>query len=74
MLVIRYKIIISHKQKRMVLSYLSSDSKPLIVITGVTGFIGSQILSHCVNNLADSYRIRGTVRNPEHFEKMEPLY
>ena len=54
-------------------SYFAQE-KPLIVVTGITGFIGSQILNHCINNLADSYRIRGTVRNPEDEDKMMPLY
>ena len=49
-------------------------SKPLIVITGISGYIGSQILNYCVSNLADSYRIRGTARNPNDYDKMEPLY
>lgn len=51
------------------------DSRPIIVITGVTGFIGSQLLNHCLNGeLAQKYKIRGTVRNPMDAEKMAPLY
>ena len=50
------------------------ESKPLIVITGVTGFIGSQILNHCLKNFADQYRFRGTTRSPNDFDKMGPLY
>lgn len=49
-------------------------SKPLIVITGISGYIGSQILNYCLKNLNEEYRIRGTARNPNDFDKMEPLY
>jgi len=45
-------------------TFFTSPEKPLIVVTGITGYIGSQILNHCINKLGDSYRIRGTVRNP----------
>ena len=51
-----------------------NSGKPLIVITGVTGFIGSQLLNHCVKNLSDNYQFRGTVRNPMDTEKMAPLH
>ena len=49
----------------MFASYFTPE-KPVIVITGVTGYIGSQLLDYCLKGeLADKYRIRGTVRNPE---------
>ena len=51
-----------------------SSGKPLIVITGITGFIGSHLLAHCIDSLAGEYRIRGTARNPSDYDKMEPLY
>ena len=49
--------------------------QPVIVITGVTGFIGAQILNHCLNDadIADNYQIRGTARNPMDAVKMQPL-
>lgn len=55
------------------LSFFTGE-KPLIVITGITGYIGSQILNYCVEHLSDSYRLRGAVRNPDDFDKMSPLY
>ena len=59
----------------MVFSYFSSE-KPLIVITGVTGFIGSALLNHCLSTpeISDNYKIRGTARNPDEYDRMEPLY
>lgn len=47
------------------------STKPLVVITGISGYLGSQV---CRSFLADgSYRIRGTVRDKNNAKKMEPL-
>ena len=46
-------------------------SKPVVVITGVTGFIGSHILEQFVRD--GSYEVRGTVRDKNNQEKLEPL-
>lgn len=46
-------------------------SKPKIVITGVSGFLGSWILKMFVED--GSYSIRGTVRDPKNEKKMAPL-
>ena len=53
------------------------DGRPIILITGVTGFIGAQLLNHCLKidkDIAATYKIRATVRNPMDAEKLEPLY
>ena len=46
-------------------------SKPIVTITGVTGFIGSQV---CLQFLKDgSYQVRGTVRSISNAKKIDPL-
>lgn len=45
--------------------------KPLIVITGVTGYLGAHT---CLLFLKDgSFRVRGTVRNKDNAERVDPL-
>jgi nucleoside-diphosphate-sugar epimerase len=47
------------------------NSKPVVVITGVSGYLGSQV---CLTFLQDgSYRVRGTVRSTTNAQKLEPL-
>lgn len=49
----------------------AADEKPLVVITGVTGYLGSQT---CLSFLRDgSYRVRGTVRSTSNQGKLQPL-
>lgn len=49
----------------------TSTSKPVVVITGVSGYLGSQV---CSTFLQDgSYRVRGTVRSTTNPQKLEPL-
>lgn len=44
---------------------------PIVTITGITGFLGSRI---CHEFLLDgSYQVRGTVRNKNNLEKLQPL-
>lgn len=45
--------------------------KQTVVITGVSGFIGSQICKHFLEN--GQFKVRGTVRNTKKPEKIEPL-
>ena len=52
----------------------STQEKPLIVITGVSGYVGSSILKYCLDNLAEEYRVRGTVREPSDLDRLSPLY
>lgn len=49
----------------------SNDIKPLVVITGVSGYLGSQV---CLTFLQDgSYRVRGTVRSTSNEPKLAAL-
>ena len=49
----------------------SNATKPIVTITGVTGYIGSHV---CLLFLQDgSYRVRGTVRDKAKQERMEPI-
>jgi len=46
-------------------------AKPIVTITGVSGFIGAQV---CLDFLkCGEYRVRGTVRNKENETKIAPL-
>jgi len=49
----------------------SAAEKPLVTITGVTGFIGSLTAKYFLEDGA--YRIRGTVRDKNNAIKIEPL-
>ena len=44
-----------------------------ITITGVSGFVGSQMLNYCITNYSDKFKIRGTVRDKDNEIKMGPL-
>ena len=47
------------------------NNKPIVTITGITGFIGSRV---CHEFLLDGgYQVRGTVRNKSNMEKLNPL-
>ena len=46
-------------------------AKPLVVITGISGYVGSQV---CLSFLKHGgFRVRGTVRSTKNPAKMEPL-
>ncbi len=50
---------------------MERSSLPLVVITGITGYLGSQV---CQLFLQDGgYRVRGTVRSTTNEEKLAPL-
>ena len=45
--------------------------KPTVVITGITGYVGSQV---CLAFLKHGgFKVRGTVRSTKNPKKMEPL-
>ena len=49
----------------------STNQKPIVTITGITGYIGSHV---CLLFLQDgSYHVRGTVRDKSKPEKMDPI-
>lgn len=47
------------------------SSKPKVVITGVSGFLGSWCLKKFVES--NQFQVRGTVRDPNNEKKMQPL-
>lgn len=48
--------------------------KPLVVITGVSGYLGSQVLSEfLIGEGKGKYRIRATVRDKNNQAKLKPL-
>ena len=50
---------------------VESTSKPKVVITGISGYLGSYV---CHTFLQDGrFQIRGTVRDPNNEQKVEPL-
>ena len=52
-------------------SVQADSSKPLVTITGISGYVGSQV---CLHFLKDGgYRVRGTVRSTKNAKKMDPL-
>ena len=48
-----------------------ANAKPLVTITGVTGFLGSMTAKLFLED--GNYRIRGTVRDCNNASKMDPL-
>ena len=49
----------------------STNSRPVVTITGVSGYIGSQI---CLLFLKEGgYRVKGTVRSKNNEKKIEPI-
>ena len=46
-------------------------SKPKVVITGITGFIGSQVCKYYLED--GSFRVRGTVRDKNNTTKIAPI-
>lgn len=51
----------------------STSTLPLLTITGVSGFIGSQVLNKAINNLTGKFRIRGCVRDKRSKQEMNPI-
>jgi len=49
------------------------SSKPIILITGITGYIGSYVGLVFLNNCFETYRIRATVRSLSNKAKLDPL-
>ena len=53
---------------------VDQGEKPLVVITGVTGFLGSQVLNEFLcGEGKNRYRIRATVRDKTNQNKLKPL-
>lgn len=53
---------------------VEAQIKPIVLITGVTGYLGSQVLNEFLNGEGKhKYTIRATVRDILNKLKMEPL-
>ena len=50
---------------------VDAGEKPLVTITGISGFIGGQVALQCIQD--GGYRIRGTVRDKTNEAKIAPL-
>jgi nucleoside-diphosphate-sugar epimerase len=50
---------------------VESTQKPLVLITGVSGYLGSHVALVFLRD--GSYRVRGTVRSTGNQKKIEPL-
>ena len=45
--------------------------QPIVTVTGISGYVGSQVGLALLNS--GSYRVRGTVRDPNNAAKLDPL-
>ena len=53
---------------------VEANEKPLLLITGVTGYVGSQVLNEFLTGEGkETYKIRATVRDKNNTKKMKPL-
>jgi dihydroflavonol-4-reductase len=48
-----------------------STEKPLVVVTGISGFLGAHVCLACLKD--ESFRVRGTVRSISNEAKIKPL-
>lgn len=51
----------------------ASESKPRILITGVTGFVGSHVAKLFTENLGETHIIRAAVRDTKNEAKLAPI-
>ena len=49
----------------------STTTKPLVVITGVSGFLGSHVAHQFL--MDGGFRVRGTVRDTKNPKKIDPI-
>ena len=49
------------------------SSKEKILITGITGYIGSHVGKIFLENIESKYKIRASVRSLTNLKKLEPL-
>ena len=47
------------------------EAKPKVLITGITGYVGSQVTLHFLND--GGFAVKGTVRDPTNAERLAPL-
>ena len=46
------------------------ENKPTVLVTGITGFLGSQVANYLLTN---NYKVKGTVRSLNNPKKLEPI-
>ena len=49
----------------------SGDSRPIVTVTGISGFIGSHVGLTLLRD--GSFKVRGTVRSKTNADKIDPL-
>ena len=49
----------------------ANDTRPIVTITGITGYIGSQVGLTVLQD--GGYRVRGTLRSKGNASKIDPL-
>ena len=49
----------------------ANDGRPLVTVTGISGYIGSHVGKKLLED--GSFRIRGTVRDKNNADKIDPL-
>ena len=47
------------------------DSRPIVTVTGITGYVGSRVALTLLNE--GKYKVRGTVRSVTNMDKIDPL-
>jgi uncharacterized protein YbjT (DUF2867 family) len=47
------------------------ESKPKVLITGITGYVGSQVTHYFLKD--GGFAVKGTVRDPSNAERLAPL-
>ena len=47
------------------------SQKPKVLITGITGYVGSQVCSYFLHD--GSFSVKGTVRDPSNQDRLAPL-
>ena len=50
---------------------VESQTKAKVLITGITGYVASQVTHYFLND--GGFEIRGTVRDPSNLDKLAPL-
>ena len=48
-----------------------SSKKETVLITGISGYVGSQVCKYFLEN--GTFNVRGTVRDKKRLDKLEPL-
>jgi nucleoside-diphosphate-sugar epimerase len=63
----------SSLQQTPLIEKSSSESKEVILVTGITGFVGAWVGKLLLEQLSDRFKIRASVRSLANKKKMEPL-